>query len=149
LSESPANPESSLPENARIVFFDGVCGLCNRFIDHVMSRDTEGRLLFAPLQGETFAAVSQRHPELGKTDSMVFLERQEGREKLHLRSDASLAVMRELRGWDGMMARMLAVFPRFLRNAGYRFVALIRYRVFGRRATCRMPTPEERQRFLP
>jgi len=149
LNETTASPESALPEDARVVFFDGVCGLCNRFIDHVMSRDTEGRLLFSPLQGETYAALSRRHPELGNRDSMVFLERRKGEEKLYLRSDASIAVMRQLRGWDGMLARMLAVFPRFLRNAGYRVVAMVRYRIFGKRSSCRMPTPEERQRFLP
>lgn len=140
---------SALPENGRVVFFDGVCGLCNRFIDHVLRHDREGRLLFAPLQGETFQEVQRRYPELAQTDSMVFWIRQDGQETIRVRSDASIGVMKELGGWDAVIGRFLNVFPLGLRNFGYRCVAAIRYRVFGKRATCRMPSKEERSRFLP
>jgi len=145
----PDSTSITLPENGRVVFFDGVCGLCNQFVDHVLRHDREGRLLFAPLQGKTFLEVQQRHPELARTDSMIYLIRQDGEETLRLRSDASIGVMKELGGWDAVIARFLNVCPRAVRDLGYRFVAAIRYRVFGKRATCRMPTPEERARFLP
>jgi len=136
-----------------VVFFDGVCGLCNRFVDDALAADHHKRLRFAPIQGTTFAALVEQHPELAKVDSMVLWQpdshpgTQPGR--LYLHSDASLTTLRLLGGVRGTLASALLCIPHPLRNAVYRLIAATRYRFFGRKTTCRLPTPAERAQFLP
>ncbi len=142
-------PES-LPRPGTVIFFDGVCGLCNRFVDYLVRHDRAGRLMFAPVQGATFAALAERHPELRGVDSMVFLTIDHaGREKLVCYSEASIGALRVVGGWNEWGAGLLQAVPKPLRQMGYQLVARVRYRVFGRRTTCRLPSAEERERFLP
>jgi predicted DCC family thiol-disulfide oxidoreductase YuxK len=126
-----------------IAFFDGVCNLCNRSVDFLIRHDRRGVLRFAPLQGTTFAEVARGHPELAGTDSFVLAEG--GR--LHVRSTAALRAAMAMGGAWRLCAAFLLV-PRPLRDRVYDFVARRRYRWFGRRETCRLPTPDLRVRFL-
>ena len=126
-----------------IVYFDGVCGLCNRSVGLLLRHDRRRVLRFAPLQGDT------AHERLGLTadgdpDSIVL----EDAGRLWHRSDAALRIAAHLGGWWRCFA-VLRVIPRPLRDALYDVVARRRYRWFGRKETCRLPTPEERERFLP
>jgi predicted DCC family thiol-disulfide oxidoreductase YuxK len=128
-----------------IVFFDGLCALCNRWVDRMLQRDERGVLAFAPLQGETARRLldlpSGRDPE-----SLVLLD--EGR--LHTRSDGVLRALHLLGGRWRLLSRALALVPRALRDRVYDTVARNRYRWFGRRDTCRLPEDDrERRRFLP
>lgn len=126
-----------------IIFFDGVCGLCNRFVDRLLRIDDEGRFLFAPLQGNT---ARERLPS-GLADalsSVVYLRNGQ----VLTRSDAALRILIDLGGWR-TVHRVWFIFPRVLRDAVYDWVARNRYRWFGKHDTCRLPTPEERERFLP
>ena len=133
----------------RLVLFDGVCGLCDKSVQWLLEHDPEGKLRFAPLQGETAEAVLARHPNLpAKLDSIIFVEQGDGgEEKAYARSRAVFHIVRHLGGaW-----RALAVFrffPAFLTDIGYRFIAAIRYKVWGKLEACRVPSPEERARFL-
>ncbi len=134
---------SELPP--RLVLFDAVCGLCDKSVRWLLLNDPDGRLRFAPPAGETAAVVRARHPEIPThVDSVLYLE--EGR--VYWRSRAIFRIATHLQtGW-----RRLAVFrvvPAFLTDLGYRFVAAIRYRVWGKLEVCRIPTPDERGRFLP
>jgi predicted DCC family thiol-disulfide oxidoreductase YuxK len=139
---SPAPPNEVL-----IIFFDGVCSLCNSYIDFLIRHDSARRLRYAPLQGTTFAAIRARHTAETLADSIIVLETVEGQEVLRQRSDAFCAIMERLPApWR--LLRWIQIIPRPLRDLGYRFVARIRYRVFGKRATCRLPTPAERALFL-
>jgi predicted DCC family thiol-disulfide oxidoreductase YuxK len=126
-----------------VAFFDGVCNLCNRSVDFLLRHDRRGLLRFAPLQGTTFAEVARDHPELAGTDSFVLA--QGGR--VHVRSSAALRAAVALGGAWRACGVLLAV-PRPLRDVVYDFVARRRYRWFGRRESCRLPTPELRARFL-
>jgi predicted DCC family thiol-disulfide oxidoreductase YuxK len=130
-------------QGERIVFFDGVCGLCNRFIDRLLTMKGSGTLRFAPLQGST----AQDRLPAGMADalnSVVYL-----REGVVLqRSDAALRVLTDLGGWNSVY-RVLFIVPRPLRDFVYDWIARNRYRWFGKHETCRLPTPEERARFLP
>lgn len=126
-----------------VAFFDGVCNLCNSSVDFLLRHDRRGLLRFAPLQGSTFASVAHDHPELAGTDSFVLAER--GR--VHVRSSAALRAAMAL-GGPWRVAGVLLVVPRALRDHVYDFVARRRYRWFGRRESCRLPTPELRARFL-
>ena len=127
-----------------IVFFDGVCGLCNHTVDFVLSRDTSGIFRFAPLQGET----AQQHlptSDIEELKTIVVLDEQ----GLHRHSTAVVILLKRLGGGWRLMGGLLWIIPRPLRNVGYRLVSRFRYLLFGKKETCRMPTADERDRFLP
>lgn len=126
-----------------ILFFDGVCGLCNRFIDFVLKHDRFGRVVFAPLQGET-AAERLTADDVAVLDTVVFLDN----DRVTRRSSAIVRVLIQLGGFWRLLGSLLWVIPRPMRDLGYRVVAKNRYRFFGKKETCRMPTPDERARFL-
>ena len=127
----------------RIIFFDGVCGLCNRFVDHLLHADRSGRFMFAPLQGVT-AKLKLPSGLADALNSVVYLR--EG--SVLQRSDAALRILIDLGGWR-RVHRIWFVFPRALRDAVYDWVARNRYKWFRKRAACRVPTPKERSRFMP
>jgi len=127
-----------------IVLFDGVCNLCNGAVQVVLDheRDREPRMRFAPLQSEVGAALVGEKAA-AELDSLVLVEG----DRTYTHSTAALRIARHLRpplGW----ASLLLVVPRPIRDAVYRFVARRRYAWFGKSATCRVPTPELRARFL-
>lgn len=133
----------SEPAEHPLVFFDGVCGLCNRFVNFVLKRDRIGKFHFAPLQGQTAASLLP----LSDTEhitSVVFLH--QGQVARH--STAIVRVLRELGGVWSLLGCLLWLVPRPLRDFGYRCIASQRYRIFGKKETCRLPTPGERARFL-
>jgi len=126
-----------------VVYFDGYCGLCNGFVDWAMGEDRGRQLRFATLQGEHAKGVLS---ESDRTDlRSVIVSRGE---RVWRRSDAIVVVLAALGGlWRALSwGRAL---PRALRDAAYRLVATHRYRIFGKRDTCRLPTAEEREVFLP
>jgi predicted DCC family thiol-disulfide oxidoreductase YuxK len=126
-----------------IVFFDGLCGLCNGLVDFLIRKDTSGRLLFAPLQGST-AAARLSETERRDLDSIVVFYR----EKKFKHSTAVLMALSEIGAPWRSAAAIGMVFPEPLRNAIYRVIAKYRYAWFGKLDVCRIPSPEERKRFL-
>jgi predicted DCC family thiol-disulfide oxidoreductase YuxK len=131
-----------------IVFFDGVCGLCNRTVDFVLREDRERTFLYSPLQGETFRRIARDHPETLNADSIFVLKRGPEKEILLQRSDAFLYILDNLPRYR-WLARIGKKFPTRIGDAVYRLIAATRYRIWGKRDSCRLPTPEERTRFLP
>jgi predicted DCC family thiol-disulfide oxidoreductase YuxK len=136
--DAPAAPEGP------ILFFDGACGLCNGWVDRFLRADRRGVLRFATLQGETARRLLPPLPEDPSAWSLVLLDR--GRTRAE--SDAALEACRLVGGRYALLALARFV-PRFLRRPLYRGVARRRYRWFGRRESCRVPTEAERGRFLP
>ena len=129
----------------RLVLYDGVCGLCDRSVQFLLRVDRDRALMFAPLQGETVAALRPRHPEISeKIDTVAYLE--EGR--VYLRSRAFVRLTRHL-PYPWKLVSWLWIVPAPLMDLFYRLVARVRYRVFGKLDTCRIPAPDERVRFLP
>lgn len=126
-----------------IVFFDGVCGLCNSSVDFVLRNDVHGRLLFAPLQGTT---AGQLLPEADRNNLGSLVLAENGR--LYRRSAAVVRILWKLGPLWKLPAALLWIIPAPIRNLGYRLVAALRYRLFGKKTACRMPSPEERSRFL-
>jgi predicted DCC family thiol-disulfide oxidoreductase YuxK len=126
-----------------IVFFDGVCGVCNTAVDVLLRWDRDGALRFAPLQGET-APQHLSPQQIADLDSFWLLR--DG-QLLH-RSTAVIRVLMDLGGF-GRLAALGLLIPRPLRDAAYDAFARNRYRWFGRKDACRIPSPEERARFLP
>jgi predicted DCC family thiol-disulfide oxidoreductase YuxK len=129
---------------ASLVLFDGVCNLCNGFVHFVIARDPRGRLQFAPLQSATARRLIERHGPLDPLpDAIVLVEG--GR--LYTRSTAALRIARHLT-FPWPVTTVFLVVPRPLRDWAYALVSSRRYRWFGRRDTCMVPTPELRARFI-
>lgn len=149
-SDTPREPSTAQPAAAeslppRIVLYDGVCGLCSRAVQFLLRVDRDRAFTFAPLQGETADRLRARHPEIpADLDSVVYVEG--GR--VSLRSRAFVHAARHL-PYPWKLGSWLWIIPRFLADLAYRFIARIRYRVFGKHDTCQIPAPEHRARFLP
>lgn len=126
------------------MLFDGVCGLCDTAVQWLLDHDREGRLHYAPLQGELAAALRAEQPVIPtELDTMVFVR--DG--QVYLRSQAVLQILRELPApWSWLS--LFRVFPSFLTDLGYRVVAATRYQLFGKLEACRIPAPEQAERFL-
>lgn len=127
-----------------IVYFDGVCNLCNGFVDFLIRRDKKRRLRYTSLQSVRGQEVVADRRLWGKTDeSVLFLD--DGR--LYDASTAAIRIVSRLGG----VYRIVGVFyvvPRAFRDELYQIVAERRYRWFGKRDKCRVPTAEERELFI-
>ena len=139
--------ESSLEtalERHALVLFDGVCNLCNSSVNFIIDRDPEGYFKFAALQDEAVAPLIDRyHLSTDSMESVVLVE--EGR--CYRESTAALRIARRLnRGWPLFYAFIIVPCP--VRDVVYGWIARNRYRWFGKRDTCRIPTPELRERFV-
>ncbi|MGZ3744956.1 MAG: thiol-disulfide oxidoreductase DCC family protein [Pseudobdellovibrionaceae bacterium] len=126
-----------------IIFFDGICPLCNGFVDQVVRKDHKFQFLFAPLQGET---AKENLPFLDPShlETIVLLES----ERKYERADAILRILTRLGGFYKMFI-IGYLLPSFARDALYSWVARHRYSWFGQLDSCRLPTPNETMRFLP
>ena len=134
-------------KDAPVLLYDGVCGFCNRTVQMILGHDRKGAMRFAALQSDYGASVVARHPELSGVDSVVYVERAPGGERVHVRSDAALKVAAYLGGfWKIFLAAR--VLPRALRDYCYDLFARNRYKLFGKYDTCMLPPPEVRSRFL-
>ncbi len=127
-----------------VIFFDDVCVMCNTFVNFLLRVDRRGQFLLASLTGETARKLLPPLPDDPKKWSMVYIDEA----GIHDQSSASLEVYRRMGGiwWLLSLGRFV---PRAIRDPLYRVLARNRYRWFGKRDTCRLPTPEERARFLP
>lgn len=146
MNASSENPTST--EEAPLVLFDGVCNLCNGAVNYVIDHDPEGIFRFGSLQ----SAEARPHLERCGVEapgedrppgSIVLVEG----DRCYTRSTAALRIARRLDG----PARLLygaILLPRFFRDAIYDWIAARRYAWFGRRDSCRLPTPELAGRFL-
>jgi predicted DCC family thiol-disulfide oxidoreductase YuxK len=131
------------PESKSIVLFDGVCNVCNDAVNFIIDRDPRKRFQFASLQSEVGQRLRQEYSLGTDLETMALIE---GR-RAYVRSSAALQVVRRLAGlWPLLYVAILV--PTFIRDAAYRYFAHHRYRWFGKREACRVPTPEIRARFL-
>lgn len=135
---SPTNPHSA------IVVFDGVCVFCSGGVRFLLPRDRAGRFRFATMQSEAGRTLLVAHG-LNPDDPVSFLLVKGGR--AFTDSGAALRILTLLGGWWRLAGVFYAV-PGPLRDAVYRFVAQRRYRWFGRRESCFLPTAETAHRFL-
>ena len=130
------------------ILFDGVCNLCNGFVQFVIRHDAAGRFRFAALQSEAGQALLLAHGVAPATlaadpDSVLLLSGGQ----LYSHSTAVLRIARGLGGvWQ--LAALGGVLPRAWRDGIYRFIARHRYRWFGRQESCPLPTPALKARFL-
>jgi len=126
-----------------VILFDGVCNYCNFMVNFAIRHDKNARLQFAPLQSDTGKALLQQYQLPADTDSVVFID--QGKVMLH--SDAALGIARYL-DWPAKILYGFIILPRFIRNPFYKWIAKNRYRFFGKKETCMIPTPDVKSRFL-
>lgn len=129
----------------KIILFDGVCNLCNSSVQFVIKRDKKDLFRYAALQSEVGQQlVAERHIDTCQVDSIILIEPGVA---YYTKSDAALEIAQDLGG----LWKMSAIFtwvPQSIRNAVYDFVAKNRYKWFGRKEACMIPTPELRAKFL-
>ena len=122
-----------------IVFFDGVCNLCNFSVDLIIRLDKKKIFHFTSLQGNT-----AKQYDFKNLYSVIYVNK---KGHIYDRSDAIIHIGAEL-FWFGKIAFIFKICPKFIRDFFYNLIAKNRYRLFGKRDTCRMSSSEERDRFL-
>ncbi len=127
-----------------IILFDGVCNLCNRAVIFVIKRDKKNVIHFAPLQSDTAKALlANCNMQIEEMKTFVFIEKGEA----YTQSTAALKVCRYLSGLWRLLYGFIIV-PVFIRDGIYKWVAKNRYRWFGQKNECMIPTPELQAKFL-
>jgi predicted DCC family thiol-disulfide oxidoreductase YuxK len=126
-----------------IVLFDGVCNFCNDTVNFIIRRDAGRQFMFAPLQSEPGERLRKQFEIAEEVDSVVLIEG----EKAYVYSSAGLRIARRLGGIYAV-AYALILIPAPIRDFFYKAFASNRYRLFGKKEVCMMPTPDVRERFL-
>lgn len=128
-------------DRGKVVLFDGVCGMCNASVDFILRQDRYEKFLFSPLQGE-FAKI-QVPQECEDLNTIIYWRNG----NVLRRSSAVLRILVDLGGvW--VIVWPLLLIPSFLRDLAYRVIANNRHLISKKRIVCRLPSPEEKERFL-
>ena len=127
-----------------IILFDGVCNLCNVAVNFVIKRDPGNVFKFAPLQEKQGALLLKTHAiGIQKLDSIVLIENG----NVYTKSSAALRIAKNMSNlWP--LFFVLLIIPRFIRDGVYDFIAKNRYKWFGEKEQCMIPTPGLREKFL-
>ncbi|WP_344788497.1 thiol-disulfide oxidoreductase DCC family protein [Postechiella marina] len=134
-----------LPKNKQLILFDGVCNLCNTSVQYVIKHDKKDCFMFAPLQsniGKQLIKTYNIDPK--KTDSILLFIPEKG---IVSKSTAALKIASKL----GFPTNILSVFfivPPFIRNWVYSYIAKNRYKWYGKKEACMIPTPKLKSKFL-
>ena len=132
-------------ENKKIILFDGVCNLCNGFVQFVIKRDANDVFRYASLQSDIGQKLlSERNIDGTLIDSVVLIEPGVA---YYIKSDAALQIGSHLKGFSGL-SRFLHLIPSSLRNIVYDLIARYRYVWFGKKDACMIPTPELKAKFI-
>lgn len=127
-----------------ILLFDGLCNLCNAFVQFTIRMDSEAIFRFASLQSEVGRQLLRDfHLPLEDLKSVVLIHQ----DKAYTHSDAPLEAARRLGGW-WILLYGFKIVPQFLRDSVYNWIARNRYRWFGKEESCWLPTPDLQKRFL-
>lgn len=126
-----------------VILFDGVCNLCNSSVQFIIKRDPKGFYRFASQQSDIGQAYLSKYNLGGYADSFVLIED----DRVYLKSDAALQISKNLAGvWK--VFYLLKIVPRPLRDLVYNFIAKNRYKWFGKKESCMIPTPDIKSRFI-
>jgi predicted DCC family thiol-disulfide oxidoreductase YuxK len=126
----------------KIIFFDGVCGLCDGFVQFILKIDKDKKFHFSPLQSD-FARIKLSQEYTNDLKTLVLMKD----EKLYFKSCAIIHILLEIGGvWK--IAIIGRIFPSFILDFLYDLIAKHRYKTFGIRKSCRLPGPDEKSRFV-
>lgn len=136
----------NIPKDKQLILFDGVCNLCNSSVLYVIKRDRKNKFVFAPLQSETGKAIIDKFQiDTTKTDSILLYNPKT--KSLKQKSSAAIGIAKHL----NLPSSLLVVFyiiPTFIRNWVYDYVAKNRYKWYGKKEACMIPTPELKAKFI-
>lgn len=127
----------------QIILFDGVCNFCNYWVNFVLKRDHKNLFLFAALQSKAGQELLTKF-NLSTTDFDTFILI--NGDTFQAKSDAAISIAVNLSGWPKVLF-IGKIIPRFIRNCIYDLIAKNRYKIFGKRDSCRIPTKEEKKNF--
>jgi predicted DCC family thiol-disulfide oxidoreductase YuxK len=133
-----------LIEEKQIILFDGVCNFCNFWVNFVIKRDKKDLFRFVALQSEkTKELISNYNFNSSKLDTLILV----AGNKIFTKSTAALMICKQL---DGLIKILYAciILPKIFRDFIYNLIAKNRYKLFGRKESCRVPTEEEKLKFL-
>ena len=131
-------------DNHPVILFDGICNLCNASVQYVIKHDPDAIFRFAPLQGETGKLLLKQYDlPLNEMNSFVLILNN----KAYTRSSAALMLAKQLKGIVKLLYGFIIV-PPFIRNAVYDLIARNRYKWFGKKDSCMIPTAALMSRFL-
>jgi predicted DCC family thiol-disulfide oxidoreductase YuxK len=133
-----------MSKKENLILFDGICNLCNGFVNFIIDRDKKGVFMFGTLQQERVKDMLEIMGLQNYRQSVIYIESG----KTYTESTAALKILKKLGGlWS--MAYVFVLIPKFIRDFIYRLIARNRYKWFGKRARCRMPESEITARFIP
>ncbi|WP_121665808.1 thiol-disulfide oxidoreductase DCC family protein [Mesonia aquimarina] len=133
-------------EKKQLILFDGVCNLCNNAIQFIIKKDKKDVFRFASLQSEIGQKLTkERGIDTSEIDSMILIIPGEA---YYIKSSAALEIGKKLPGIYAVLASLLLNFPEGFRNLVYDFIAKNRYKWFGKKNACMIPTPEIQAKFL-
>ncbi len=128
----------------KIILFDGVCNLCNGAINFTIKRDKKNIFKFAALQSEIGQTLLSKYKiNTSEVDSIILIDG----ENYYVKSSAALRISKHLSGGYPLLYGFL-ILPKFIRNAAYDFIARNRYKWFGKKESCMIPTPALKEKFL-
>jgi len=136
----------TIPKHKKLILFDGVCNLCNSSVLFVIKRDKKNVFMFAPLQGETGQQIiNEYNIDTTQTDSIILYDKE--KVKIYSKSTAALKVAKHL-GFPLNLSVIFQIIPPFIRNWIYDYIAKNRYKWYGKKDACMIPTPELKAKFL-
>ncbi|QXP58649.1 thiol-disulfide oxidoreductase DCC family protein [Olleya sp. HaHaR_3_96] len=134
-----------LPSNKYLILFDGVCNLCNTSVLYVIKHDKGNKFMFAPLQSNIGQQIIAKYNlDTSKTDSILLYSPNKG---LKVKSIAALHIAKHL-GFPNNLLSIFLIVPAFISNLVYDFIAKNRYKWYGKKESCMIPTPELKAKFL-
>ncbi|WP_129019680.1 thiol-disulfide oxidoreductase DCC family protein [Edaphocola flava] len=132
---------NGIPTDHGLILFDGVCNLCSNSVQLIIKNDRKDYFRFASLQSDLGVALKKQYNIT--TDSIVLVE--DG--KVYTQSSAALMIARRLKGAYSLLYGFM-ILPRMIRNTVYAWIARNRYRWFGKKEACWIPTPELKNKFI-
>lgn len=134
-----------IPKDKKIVLSDGVCNLCNNVVLKIIKYDKKNSFVFANLQSEVGKELTNYLKiDTSKIDSIILYEPGVSYE---IKSTAAIKIMNDFGGF-WFLTKIFWIFPLGLRDAVYDIIANNRYKWFGKKESCMMPTPELKAKFL-
>ncbi|APY12578.1 thiol-disulfide oxidoreductase [Seonamhaeicola sp. S2-3] len=134
-----------IPKNKKLILFDGVCNLCNSAVQYVIKHDKNNLFLFAPLQSNIGQSIIESHNiDINKIDSILLYTPEQG---ISYKSTAALKIAHYL-GFPRNLMGIFFIIPAFIRNWVYDYIAKNRYKWYGKKDACMIPTPELKSKFL-
>lgn len=135
----------NFPKHKKLILFDGVCNLCNASVQYVIKHDKNDLFMFTALQSEVGQQIINEYKiDTSKTDSILLFTQESG---IDCKSTAALKIANNL-GFPQSLMTVFFIVPTFIRNWVYDYIAKNRYKWYGKKESCMIPTPEIKNKFL-